>query len=140
VWATPGGELTAVRVTSTESSGGAVGGPPRWRAAAMARWRAASGVRAGRPRPWRVKALRSDGQVVPSSWAAACKLPSCSARAKALGLGPIGEEPAGLPTRHPAQHDDHAAPTDRQSRPRRWAMAAASTRPAAPSLASRLET
>jgi hypothetical protein len=35
------------------------------------------------PRPWRVKALRSDGQVVPSSAAAALTLPSCSARWKA---------------------------------------------------------
>ena len=55
----------------------------RWRAAAMARWRTASGLRAGMPRPWRVKALRSDGQVVPSSVAAALTLPSCSARVKA---------------------------------------------------------
>jgi hypothetical protein len=41
------------------------------------------GLRAGMPRPWRVKALRSDGQVVPSSAAAVLTLPSCSARAKA---------------------------------------------------------
>jgi hypothetical protein len=33
----------------------------------IARWRTASGLRAGTPRPWRVNALRSDGQVVPSS-------------------------------------------------------------------------
>jgi hypothetical protein len=33
----------------------------------MARWRTASELRAGMPSPWRVKALRSDGQVVPSS-------------------------------------------------------------------------
>jgi hypothetical protein len=49
----------------------------------MARWRTASGLRAGMPRPWRVKALRSDGQVVPNSAAAALTLPSRSARAKA---------------------------------------------------------
>jgi hypothetical protein len=47
----------------------------------MASWRTASGLRAGMPRPWRVKALRSDGQVVPSWLAAALTLPSCSARA-----------------------------------------------------------
>jgi hypothetical protein len=35
------------------------------------------------PRPWRVKALRSDGQLVPSSAAAALTLPSSSASAKA---------------------------------------------------------
>jgi hypothetical protein len=40
-------------------------------------------VGGGRPRPWRPKALRSDGQLVPSSWAAALTLPSRSARAKA---------------------------------------------------------
>jgi len=33
----------------------------------------------GMPRLWRVKALRSDGQVVPSWLAAALTLPSCSA-------------------------------------------------------------
>jgi hypothetical protein len=31
------------------------------------------------PRPWRVKALRSDGQVMSSFFAAALTLPSCSA-------------------------------------------------------------
>jgi hypothetical protein len=35
------------------------------------------------PRPCRWKALRNDGQVVPSSWAAAFTVPSCSARANA---------------------------------------------------------
>jgi hypothetical protein len=39
-------------------------------------WR---GLRAGMPRPWRVKALRSDGQVIP--FGAALTLPGCSARA-----------------------------------------------------------
>src|SRR5215211_1816668 len=47
--------------------GGAGGGPARWLAAAMARWRTASGLRVGMPRPWRWKALLSDGHVVPSS-------------------------------------------------------------------------
>ena len=37
----------------------------------------------GMPRPWRPKALRSDGQVVPSWVAAALTLPSCSASWKA---------------------------------------------------------
>jgi hypothetical protein len=55
----------------------------RWRAAAMARWRTASGLRTGMPSPWRVKALRSDGQMVPSSAAAALTLPSRSASWKA---------------------------------------------------------
>jgi hypothetical protein len=36
----------------------------------------ASGLRAGIPSPWRAKALRSDGQVAPSSAAAAFTLPS----------------------------------------------------------------
>ena len=72
-----------MRATNTGSRVGVAGWPVRWRAAAMARWRTASGLRAGMPRPWRAKALRSDGQVVPSSAAAALTLPSCSARAKA---------------------------------------------------------
>jgi hypothetical protein len=41
------------------------------------------GLRAGMPRPWRAKALRSDGQVVPNSAAAALTLPSRSASWKA---------------------------------------------------------
>jgi hypothetical protein len=36
-------------------------------------------VGVGMPRPWRVKAVRGDGQVVPSSAAATLTLPSCSA-------------------------------------------------------------
>jgi hypothetical protein len=59
------------------------GRPLRWRAAPTARWRTASRSRAGMPSPWRVKALRSDGQVVPNSAAAALTLPSRSASAKA---------------------------------------------------------
>ena len=57
------------------------------------------------PRPWRVKALRSDGQVVPSSFAAALTLPRCSASWKArsasvrsarkrLGCQPTATPPA----------------------------------------------
>jgi hypothetical protein len=53
------------------------------RAASAARCRTTSGLRAGMPRPWRVNALRSDGQVVHSSTAAALTLPSRSAWAKA---------------------------------------------------------
>jgi hypothetical protein len=52
-------------------------------AASIARWRTASGLRAGMPRLWRPKVLRSDGQVVPSSAAAALTLPSRSASWKA---------------------------------------------------------
>src|SRR5215217_5398949 len=39
--------------TNTGSRDGVAGCPLRWRAAAMARWRTASGLRAGMPRPWR---------------------------------------------------------------------------------------
>jgi hypothetical protein len=59
------------------------GWPVRLWAAAMARWRTASGLGVGMPRPWRPKALRSDGQVVPSSLAAAFTLPNRSASWKA---------------------------------------------------------
>ena len=72
-----------MRATNTGSRVGAVGWPARRVAAAMARWRTASGLRAGIPKPWRANALRSDGQVVPSSAAAALTLPSRSARTKA---------------------------------------------------------
>jgi hypothetical protein len=79
-------------------------------AAARARWRTASGLRAGVPRPWRWKALRSDGQVIPSSWAAAFMLPSRLASAKArsasarlarnrLGCQPSGWRSCPRPTR-----------------------------------------
>jgi hypothetical protein len=77
------------------------GRPVRWRAASIARWRTASGLRAGIPRPWRVNALRSDGQVVPSSAAAALTLPSRSARAKACSASArstrnrLGCQPSG---------------------------------------------
>jgi hypothetical protein len=75
------GRKSGLRATNTGSRGGEAGWPLRWRAAATARWRTASGLRVGMPRPWRVKALRSDGQVVPSSTAAALTLPSRSASA-----------------------------------------------------------
>jgi hypothetical protein len=77
----PGRERFRLRAANTGSSGGATGWPLGWRAAAMARWRTASGLRVGMPRPWRPKALRSDGQVVSNSLAAAFTLPSCSASA-----------------------------------------------------------
>jgi hypothetical protein len=91
-------------VTNVESIGGVAGGagwPLRWRAAAMARWRTASGLRAGMPSPWRVKALRSDGQVVPNSAAAALMLPSRWASWKARSASPrsarkrLGCQPTG---------------------------------------------
>jgi hypothetical protein len=53
------------------------------------------------PSPWRVKALRSDGQVVPSSAAAAFTEPSCSASWKARSASPrsvrkrLGGQPLG---------------------------------------------
>jgi hypothetical protein len=65
------GRAPGLRATNT---GGrrrsSAGGPP-------------CGLRAGMPRPWRAKALRSDGQVVPNSAAAALTLPSRSASWKA---------------------------------------------------------
>jgi hypothetical protein len=73
-----------LRAINTGSRLGMAVWPLRWRAPAMARWRTASGFRVGMPRPWRVKALRSDGQVIPSSAAAAAlTLPSRSASRKA---------------------------------------------------------
>ena len=79
---------------NTGSRGGVAGWPLRGLAAATARWRAASGLRAGMPRPWRVNALRSDGQVVPSRVAAAFTLPSCSASAKARSAAALTTSPA----------------------------------------------
>ena len=73
------GRGSGLSATNAGSRDGVVGWPARWWAAVMARWRTASGLEAGMPRPWRVKALGSDGQVVPSSVAAALTLPSCSA-------------------------------------------------------------
>jgi hypothetical protein len=62
-----GGEGAGVERHKRRVQGRVAGRPARSRAAATARCRTASGLRAGMPRPWRVKALRSDGQVVPSS-------------------------------------------------------------------------
>jgi hypothetical protein len=75
----------------------------------MARCRTASGLPVGMPSSWRVKALRSDGQVVPSSVAAALTLPSCLASWKArsasarsvrnrLGCQPSGRRSCPCPT------------------------------------------
>jgi hypothetical protein len=97
------GRKSGLRAANTRSSGGATGWPPRWRAAAMARWRMASGSRVGMPRPLRAKALRSDGHVVPSWAAAALTLPSRSARAKARSASArserkrLGCQPGGPP-------------------------------------------
>jgi hypothetical protein len=81
--ARPDGELAVVERHKhrVKARGGRLA--VRWRAASVARCRTASGLRAAMPSSWRVKALRSDGQVVPSSAAAALTLPSRSARAKA---------------------------------------------------------
>jgi hypothetical protein len=62
---------------------------------------------AGMPRPWRMKALRSDGQVVPNSFAAALTLPSCSSSWKARSASPrsgrkrLGCQPTGGERRTP---------------------------------------
>jgi hypothetical protein len=77
------GRAPGLRATNTGSRVGVAGWLLRWWAAAMARCRTASGLRVGMPRPWRPKALRSDGQVVPNSAAAGLTLPSCSASWKA---------------------------------------------------------
>jgi hypothetical protein len=69
------GSACGLKATTTGSSGGATGWPVRWWAAVTARWRTAGGLRVGMPWPWRVKALRSDGQVLPSWLAAALILP-----------------------------------------------------------------
>ena len=91
-----------MRATNTGSRVGVAGWPVRWRAAAMARWRTASGLRAGMPRPWRVKALRSDGQVVPSSVGGGVDAAELlGERVGAFGLGAVGEEAAGLPAHPP---------------------------------------
>jgi hypothetical protein len=76
------GSSSRLSATNTGSRAGVAGRPLRWRAASIARFRRAPGLRAGMPSPWRVNALRSDGQVVPSSAAAAFTEPSRSARAR----------------------------------------------------------
>ena len=57
----PGGKAPELRATNTGSRAGLAGCPLRWRAASLAHCRTASGF--GMPNPWRLKALRSDGQV-----------------------------------------------------------------------------
>jgi hypothetical protein len=83
---TVGGEGARIE-RSKHRAQGRGGRPARRLAVAIARWRTASGLRAGMPRPWRVKALRSDSQIVPR-WVAALTLPSRSANAKARSASP----------------------------------------------------
>src|SRR5215210_1659585 len=67
------------------------GWPLRWRAAAMARRRTASGFRAGMPRPWWVSALRSDGQVVPQLLGGGVDAAQLLGQGEgAFGRGPVG--------------------------------------------------
>ena len=82
-----------------------MGWPVRWRAAAMARWRTASGLRLGMPRPWRPKALRSDGQVVAQLLSGGVDAAELLGELEsALGLGLVGQEGAGLPAHPPLGH------------------------------------
>jgi hypothetical protein len=79
------------------------GWPVRWRAAATARCRTASELRAGMPSPWRVKALRSDGRVVPEFRCGGVDAAQPLGELEgAFGLGPVGQEPAGLPAQRVA--------------------------------------
>jgi hypothetical protein len=61
----------------------------------------------GMPSPWRVKALRSDGQVVPTLGGGIHAAELFGQRQGAFGLGPLGQEPAGLP----AQRSVEVPPT-----------------------------
>jgi hypothetical protein len=54
------------------------------------------------PSPWRVKALRSDGQVVPTLGGGIHAAELFGQRQGAFGLGPLGQEPAGLPAQRVA--------------------------------------
>jgi hypothetical protein len=92
---------------------GATGRPACWRAASAARCRTAWGLRVGMPSPWRMKDLRSDGQVVPSSAAAALTLPSRSASAKARSASARSARKR-LAASPPAA--GHARPTGRRRR------------------------
>jgi len=87
------------------------------------------GLRAGMPRPGRVKVLRSDGQVVPSWLAAALMLPSCSASWKArsasarsvrnwLGCQPTRglSSPSPSPARSPRRRTDGSRRGQRDAR------------------------
>ena len=114
-WA--GREGARVEGRNTGSKLGVAGWPVRWRAAAMARCQMASGLGVSMPSPWRVKALRSDGQVVPSSLAAALTLPSCSASwtvrsawarsvRKRLGCQPTPSRARSAPCRLGEQYPD----------------------------------
>jgi hypothetical protein len=108
----------------------------RWRAAPIVRRRTSSGLRAGMPRLWRVKALRSDGQVVLNVAAAALTLPSRSARAKArsASAGRPGIGWAASPPAAPAW----AAPSGRRRPSGRRGGCRAGGRPAAADLAGEL--
>jgi len=74
------------------------------------------------PRPWRVKALRSDGQVVPSSLRGGVGAAQpLGQREGAFGLGPVGEEAAGLPAHRPlGLQGPMVAADDRSTSVRRW--------------------
>jgi hypothetical protein len=93
-----------LRATNAGSRVGTAGWPACWLAAALARWRTASGLRTGMPRPWRAKALRSDGQVVPQLGRGGIHAAELFGQGEgALGvLGAVGEEPAGLPAQRVA--------------------------------------
>jgi hypothetical protein len=74
-----------------------MGWPLRWRAASIARWRTASGLGVGMPRPWRVKALRSDGRGAELLGGGVDAAEPLGELECAFGLGPVDKESAGLP-------------------------------------------
>jgi hypothetical protein len=89
------GEGAGVEGGKHRVQAGVAGWPVRRRAAATARCRTASGLRAGMPSPWRVKALRSDGQVVPQLGGGGVDAAQLFGQGEgSLGLGPVGEEAA----------------------------------------------
>jgi hypothetical protein len=92
------GSAPGLSAINTGSRLGMAGWPPRWRAASMARWRTASGLRAGMPRPWRVKAFAQrrpgGGELLGGGVDAAELLGQLEG---ALGLAAVGQESAGLP-------------------------------------------
>jgi hypothetical protein len=68
----------------------------------MARWRTASGLRAGMPRPWRVKVFaqrRPGGAELGRGGIDAAEL--LGQLESTFGLGAVGQEPAGLPAHPP---------------------------------------
>jgi hypothetical protein len=80
------------------------GWPLRWRAAAMARWRTASGLRGGHAQAVAGEGLaqrRPGGAQFLSGSVDAAQL--LGQRVGALGFGPVGEEAAGLPAHPPLQ-------------------------------------